>query len=298
MSRRRMKPSYSPTMGRRVEWNEVVEVRKAGQPHRPRGYQRLGVKTMISAWLQVVALLLMCETARATDLENLHEFFNSFCWKQTGYLRPGSAKFAPVDEVPTDQRRPGFGKYKLRASGYPQSVFRLRDSEPLTFVTTLDPPGQSESLPRYLWHIIAVPRPGKSWDGLLIDHELPLEARVLSRDDYEFLDRTSAALLTIEGRSPARYLVYNWAVGSNRQLVLDRWLDLFKSELIKYAIETNESYDYQIYYVPVPSEPQKISPGSWLHPSRRRVWGMGVAFGFVVDDTGACIGKDTLEIEP
>lgn len=248
------------------------------------------------AALLLVVMLVPCR-ADAADLDNLLNFFTQFCWRETSYLPARNVGFAPIATTPEDERRPGFGKYRLRAHAYPGSRFSRERDGVLTFVSRVDPP-QGEALPKYLWHLVSVPRLDKPWDGLLVNHELPLKASVLPPTDYEFLDRASSVSLDLAGRAPGRYLVYNWASPAERRFVLERWIALFKSPFIEMALDTNRSYDHQFYYVPMPSHAGEISPRSWLHPSRRKVWSTGTAFGFVLDDQGNCVGKDRVEITP
>jgi hypothetical protein len=243
-----------------------------------------------------IFLLLACVPAWASDVDRLSDFAARFCWKHTNYLPSDNVRFAPVSVLPAEEQRPGFGKYKLEATGYPDSQFQLRDSRPLTFVSSLNPPA-GEELPTHLWHLISVPRPGKEWDGLLTNYEEALEGNAISQADYEFLARTSLLDL-FESGAERHYLIYNWAPPADRQWVRDRWEAIFGSAAVQQLVHPNEAYDHQFYYVTMPERAEQITPGSWLYPSQRKVWAPGTAYGFVFDDHGQCVGRATIEITP
>lgn len=249
------------------------------------------------AWVFVtiwVFLLSTCLPAPATDVGNLSKFMENFCWKQTTYLPEGNVGFAPVEKVPEGESRPGLGKYRLREEGYPGSVFRLGDAQPLTFVSRFDPPA-GQPLPLYLWHLISVPRSGKAWDGVLTNPDRALRANAISQDDYGFLSKRSGRM-TFERGAARQYLVYNWAPSDQKYRVTELWQSLFGSTVMQFIVQPNQSYDHQFYFVPVPQRAETIRQGSWLHPSRRKVFEPGQAFGFVLDDQGECIGKDVIQI--
>ena len=242
-------------------------------------------------------LLGTCSPLLAFDLENLSAFANHFCWRRNTYLPDGNVRFAPVDKRPADTRKLGFGAYQLREGGYPQSVFRLGGGERLTFVSMLDPP-HDEQLPRHLWHLISVPRTGKAWDGLLINKERALRGKAISQQDYDFLTEKSSLIWLDEDGRDRKDLVYNWAPPPEWEQVRERWKAIFGSLVMEEIIDPNESYDHQFYYVPMPERADLVTPQSWLHPSVRKVYEPGTAFGFVFDDEGECIGFATIEIRP
>lgn len=235
--------------------------------------------------------------AWASDLENLSEFANQFCWRRTTFLPSSNVRFAPVEGLPAEARRPGFGTYRLRPTGYPPSGFRLGGSERLTLVSSLDPP-VDEQLPRHLWHLISVPRSRPAWDGLLTNREQALAGKAMSQEDHDFLMARSPLTWRDEDSQVRRGPVYNWAPLPDKDHVRELWMALVGSPVIQEVVDRNESYDHQFYYVPVPPRGDVVSRGSWLHPSWRKVYEPGVAFGFVFDDAGKCIGSTTIDVKP
>jgi len=253
----------------------------------------LGRAAMVGSLVVGIATLTAMPVP-AEDVGRLRDFADRFC-SPAPYLPAAYVHFAPVEEV---SHAPGFGKYRLRSGGYAGATYNRDSGEPLTFVSRLDRPATGQ-LPHHLSHVISVPRPGKEWDGLFLDHERALQAGTLARDVYEFLLASSSLPLPIPGRE-GRYLVFNLAATRTaRDQVLTHWETLVGSAFMQQVVRLNQGYDHQFYYVAVPASPALVRPGGWLHPSQREfVPAWGLAFGFVLDDAGACVGRDTIEILP
>ncbi|HYE92945.1 MAG TPA: hypothetical protein VEA38_18080, partial [Terriglobales bacterium] len=108
-------------------------------------------------------------------------------------------------------------------------------------------------------------------------------------------DARRSAARWYEGGGARRYLVYNLASPADQGLVTARWRALVGSAIMSQVVEPSVVYDHHFYYVPLPAR-SLIRPGSWLHPSRRTINKPGVAYGFVLDDRGDCVGATHITV--
>ena len=238
----------------------------------------------------VVVVMGLVPWPAAAYTTKLAAFEQRLCWQQPEYLQQGSVRFAPVEPIPAHARRPGFGTYQLRGDGYPGGKYR-RERDGLTFVSALHPP-KDNRLPTHLWHVISLPRVPKHWDGLIANHQAMLASNFISQNDPAMRSKTR----WYEESTKKEYLVYNLAPAADHSLVTARWRELVGAAIMTQLIETSVGYDHHFYYVPLPAR-SAIRPGGWLHPSRRTINRPGLAYGFVLDDRGDCVGATSINVE-
>jgi hypothetical protein len=132
----------------------------------------------------------------------------------------------------------------------------------------------------------------------LTNTERALAGKAMSQGDHDFLMARSVLIWQDEDGQVRREPVYNSAPLPGKGHVQELWMALVGSPVIQEVVDLNESYDHQFYYVPAPPRGDVVSRGSWLHPSWRKVYEPGVAFGFVFDDQGKCIGSTRIDVKP
>lgn len=212
------------------------------------------------------------------------------------YLPDENISFAEVVRTSEDE------KPRVVQRRYPSNVYVLEKGYgEVNLLTSIVRPPTGETLPKYIWFVISVPRVIPPLlteaDGLLFDASTikPL----LKKNDYRFLWKVSSV-----GRD-RRDIVNNLARGEmNRARVNDIWEKLMSFHTMDSLVYSSridrrenglheQSYDHIFYFVPVEQEEDSdvldlVGAQGVTRP--------GTVYGFVLDPIGNCIAATSLNV--
>lgn len=265
----------------------------------------------VATGLLLVTLMVDAQTTRPLRVE----IFGSVCSSNIATV-DGSpfveAKFAPVRRLGQgEQPRYGTWSYTFETDNqsYPDNRYVLNDDtdDKVQFVSILRPPNSAVDLPPYLWHVISVPsefleNQENKMTGFVARYKDFYDSEDTAWERTDYLKLINSTAETGDGNI---VLAYVGGEGLGEDIVREItsiWTDTFKDAMRELVIESYTSenlshYTHTFYYQDAPQTAAIINMEAGdRRNSSRRVQKPGMAFGFVLDDTGNCLAWNKLEL--
>ena len=136
-------------------------------------------------------------TANGNDLSAL-QLFGENCY-ETKYMPQDNAHFSPVNRLDACKDQSDFWCYEHQTKDkrYAKNTEYVQGSQGanISFYSALKKPGQEEELPKYIVHLISVPRAeGNVLDGYMVRSKEAVQHGVLRRQDRSNLLDSSISI--------------------------------------------------------------------------------------------------------
>ena len=253
--------------------------------------------------------LLMGTADGASNLQERETIqrFSDFCQSDTE-TEEGKPfvelRFAPVRELDSNET-PQYGTwghtYETDDHQYAGNRYVIGTSDnEIDLVSIMRAPKSTGDLPRYLWHVISVPNPSDDRVGFVARHKefTDKERGIWNSGQYNDLRRS-------EVKTEKGTILFYVKLGLAEDIIsniTNLWRTTFRDAMKALVLEHYESdsriYTHTFIYQDVPQAVGDINKAAGdRRNSSRRVLAPGTAFGFVLDDAGACFASTTLTID-
>ena len=282
-------------------------------PHLKKITTNMHLRGIIPSSLRSIALLLLTSCiAIANDIQAL-DTYKLGCIS-TEYLPRNNSYFSPVRKVDDCQNHPFWCYEHLtndkRYAGGQVSISEHQECPSgaqycgdISFYSSfIKPSDQGE----YMWHLISVPRgDGNLIDGYMINAQLTVQAKKLSRDEYLKLLESNSSLPSNEHVPVFIRIVAGTGGEVLKGEITSLWgkvvgntalSRLVNQSLLNRKEGLEPSYDHTFYIFRTPSNEGDIGVDGWRYISNRTITKTGKAYGFVLNSQGDCIAADTVDI--
>ena len=219
--------------------------------------------------------------------------------------------FAPVRKLESnEQSQGGTWQSEFIEMKYPDNIYDLTRGNRIDMVSSLVPPKKG-TLPRYLWHLISVPKAFNENEDIV--GYIPFLKKAFEAEmppvwnDYDLSTLHQSRMLYPSSKDEEKKLFFIYLHSNLEQrqstirevrAVWERTVgkSTFQNLVAESFTVTTPSYDHTFIYQDVPQCVECIRTDGDRRDSSRSVTKPGKAFGFVLSDSGKCLARTTLKL--